>query len=147
MFSYHFNLSQEQPANKESLMHLQTYLAAFGVFLDLSWEEGTSRMSIFVSDKALEKKASCPAKQPPSVPNDGTGSVPDVPVKRRGRPAAHPKNDITLGHVYHLRFMGVPATAIAEEIGVSRRTLYRRLESINGKNISPDTPFSQWPCQ
>jgi hypothetical protein len=46
MFSYHFNLSQEQPANKESLMQLQINLAAFGVFLDLSWEEGTSRMSL-----------------------------------------------------------------------------------------------------
>jgi hypothetical protein len=42
--------------------------------------------------------------------------------------------------------MGVPAETIAEEIGVSRRTLFRRLADVNGKDISPDTPFSQWNC-
>lgn len=146
MFAYHFNLSQEQPANKESLLQLQTCLAAVGVFLDLSREAGNSRMSIFISDEALEKEVSSRMKQTPSVLNGGNGSVPDEPVKRRGRPEARPTNDLTLGHVNHMRFMGVPAETIAQEIGVSKRTLYRRLAEVNGKNISPDTPFSQWIC-
>jgi hypothetical protein len=148
MFSYHFNLSQDQPVNKEALMQLQTYLAAFDVFLDLSWEEGNSRMSIFISDEALEKGATQCAEQSQSGQNDEPDPepVPDTPVKRRGRPAAKPINDVSLGHVYHMRFMGVPAETIAEEIGVSRRTLFRRLADVNGKDISPDTPFSQWNC-
>jgi hypothetical protein len=37
-----------------------------------------------------------------------------------------------------------PAKDIAEEIGVSRRTFYRRFEQIKYKNLDPDTPFSKW---
>ena len=65
-------------------------------------------------------------------------------VKQKGRPKSVPKNDITLARVHHMRFMGVPAKDIAEEIGASRRTFYRRFEQIKYKNLDPDTPFSKW---
>lgn len=61
-----------------------------------------------------------------------------------GRPHARPVNDLTLGDILHKRFMNVPMESIASELGVSRRTLYRKLDAIYGKNIDENTPFSQW---
>lgn len=77
--------------------------------------------------------------------NEGTAQPENDVVKQRGRPKSVPKNDITLARVHHMRFMGVPVRDIAEEIGVSRRTFYRRFEQIKYKNLDPDTPFSKHP--
>ena len=78
------------------------------------------------------------------VDGDSIAQPEDDFVKQKGRPKSVPKNDITLARVHHMRFMGVPAKDIAEEIGASRRTFYRRFEQIKYKNLDPDTPFSKW---
>ena len=61
-----------------------------------------------------------------------------------GRPHVRPVTDLTLGEIHHKRFMNVPMESIASELGVSRRTLYRKLDTVHGKNIDASTPFSQW---
>ena len=40
--------------------------------------------------------------------------------------------------------MGISVEAIAKEIGVSKRTFYRRWTQAEKLGLDPDTPFSQW---
>ena len=77
---------------------------------------------------------------------DGTPetSVANSLSHKRGRPSANPKSDLTFGHVQHMRFMGISVEKIAKEIGVSKRTFYRRWMKAENKGLAPDTPFSQW---
>lgn len=144
MISYKWNLSPEQSSNKEALYKLQACLVAAGVYLDLSWNEDVPQLSISVPEELLEKIAAQQNGQDSSkISQEGNEAAQDPP-KRRGRPSVIPGNDITLGRVYHMRFMGTSAEAIAKEIGVSKRTFYRRFAKASGKNLDPDTPFSQW---
>lgn len=144
MISYNFILAPDQPLNKDPLYQLQACLASADIFLDLSWKDDTLQMTISISEDLLEKVTAKETDQSNVEGEDSTEAELPREIKRRGRPAAKPKNDLTLGRVYHMRFLGVPAETIAEDIGVSRRTFYRRLALINGKNLSEDTPFSKW---
>ena len=144
MISYNFILDPDQPFNKDSLYRLQVCLASADIYLDLSWADNMPSMTISIPDDLPEKAAAKEADQPDTGEEAGIGSAMPGNAKRRGRPAVEPKNDLSLGRVRHMRFIGVPAETIAEEIGVSKRTFYRRLNQINGKNISDDTPFSKW---
>ena len=146
MISYKWTLSLDQPSNETDLSELQKYLVTAGVFLDLSWNGEAPQLTISISEKLLDKAAGQQMEIEPSDcgRNEGTAQPENDVVKQRGRPKSVPKNDITLARVHHMRFMGVPARDIAEEIGVSRRTFYRRFEQIKYKNLDPDTPFSKW---
>ena len=74
-------------------------------------------------------------------PAEGKGSG---RCRKRGRPTAAVKNDLTLARIHHMRFMNVPVETIAKEIGVSKRTFYRRWNQIAQLNLDPETPFSKW---
>ena len=147
MISFKWTLSLEQPANETDLSELQKCLVTAGVFLDLSWNGEAPQLTISISEKLLVKTVDHLHEVEPSdiVDGDSIAQPEDDVVKQKGRPKSVPKNDITLARVHHMRFMGVPARDIAEEIGVSRRTFYRRFEQIKYKNLDPDTPFSKHP--
>ena len=95
----------------------------------------------------MEKADEQPPVDVPSVlpvedqPAEGKGSG---RCRKRGRPAAAVKNDLTIARIHHMRFMNVPVETIAKEIGVSRRTFYRRWNQIAQLNLDPETPFSKW---
>ena len=132
MISYQWFLSPDQPFNKEGLYKLQHCLYAAGIYLDLSWKDNSPVMTISVSEQALEERTGFPMEDGP-LPDDSDccdGSPGDpaanTPSRKRGRPSAKPKSDLTLGHVQHMRFMGISVEEIAKEIGVSKRTFYRR---------------------
>ena len=86
-------------------------------------------MSISVQEVLMEKADEQPPADVPSVPSaedlsaEGKGSG---RCRKRGRPAAVVKNDLTLARIHHMRFMNVLVKTIAKEIGDSRRTFYRR---------------------
>ena len=130
MISFKWTLSLEQPANETDLSELQKCLVTAGVFLDLSWNGEAPQLTISISEKLLVKTVDHLHEVEPSDIVDGDS-------------IAQPEDD-TLARVHHMRFMGVPAKDIAEEIGASRQTFYRRFEQIKYKNLDPDTPFSKW---
>ena len=147
MISYKWYLSPDQPFNKEELFKLQYCLHAAGILLDLSWDKGSPVMSISVPEGLMEKADEQPPTDVPSVfsaedrPAEGKGSG---RCRKRGRPTAAVKNDLTLARIHHMRFMNVPVETIAKEIGVSKRTFYRRWSQIAQLNLDPETPFSKW---
>ena len=165
MISYKWYLSPDQPFNKEELFKLQYCLHAAGILLDLSWDKGSPVMSISVPEGLMEKADEQPPADVPSVlsaedrPAERKGSG---RCRKRGRPTAAVKNDLTLARIHHMRFtaavkndltlarihhmrfMNVPVETIAKEIGVSRRTFYRRWNQIAQLNLDPETPFSKW---
>jgi hypothetical protein len=147
MVSYSWSLSAGQSFDKQALFELQTSLVALGVYLDLSWDGNSPQLSISAPEVTshTEVPTKAATEQNPSVPRESGSDSPGTAKnkKRRGRPAS-PSNDITLGYVHHMRFMGVPAEDIAREIGISRRTYFRVLQQIQHKNLGPDTPFSEW---
>lgn len=147
MISYKWNLSPEQPFDKEALYKLQACLISAGVYLDLSWNGNAPQLSISVSEELQEKVATQHNRLDSSGISKEENETAQDPSKRRGRPSAIPGNDLTLGRVYHMRFMGTSVEAIAKEIGVSKRTFYRRFAKVSGKNLDPDTPFSQWDSE
>jgi hypothetical protein len=144
MISYSFTLSLEQPFNKKSLLKLQTSLANAGIYLDLSWKDEMPQLTISLSEEFLEKSEETTTTSTPNDTDALPATIAPEGSKRRGRPLVQPKKDVTLGRVKHMRFLQVPDKTIADEIGVSKRTLYRRLNQINGKGLNDDTPFSQW---
>ena len=148
MVSYSWSLSAGQSFDKQALFELQTSLVALGVYLDLSWDGNSPQLSISAPEVTshTEVPTKAATEQNPSIPRESGSDSPGTAKnkKRRGRPLASPSNDITLGHVHHMRFMGVPAEDIAREIGISRRTYFRVLQQIQHKNLGPDTPFSEW---
>ena len=162
MISYKWYLSPDQPFNKEELFKLQYCLHAAGILLDLSWDKGSPVMSISVPEGLMEKADEQPPADVPSVlsaedrPAERKGSG---RCRKRGRPTAAVKNDLTLARIHHMRFMNVPVETIAKEIGVSKRTFYRRWNQMIGVskrtfyrrwnqiaqlNLDPETPFSKW---
>ena len=144
MISYDFILDLHQSFNKVLLSQLQTALAPIGIFLDLAWKDDMPHMIISVPEEIQEKTGNQVAgHQNAGVKDSSMVLMPDTP-RRRGRPAVQPQNNLTLGQVYHMRCMGITAESIAAKIGVSKRTFYRRLNQVDRKNISEDTPFSQW---
>lgn len=153
MISYKWYLSPDQPSNKDELYKLQYSLRAAGIYLDLSWQDGCPVLSISAPEQVLKKDPPLPSE------NDQPSGVFDYPCTsaaedmdpapascpaKRGRPPVVPENDLTLGRVHHMRFMNVPVKVIADEIGVSKRTFYRRWKQIEKLDLDPDTPFSQW---
>ena len=144
MISYDFILDLHQSFDKELLSQLQAGLAPIGIFLDLTWKDDMPHMIISVPEEIQEKTDKREAGHQNADTDDSSMLLmPDTP-RHRGRPAVQPENDLTLGQVYHMRCMGITAESIARKIGVSKRTFYRRLNQVNGKNLSEDTPFSQW---
>ena len=134
MISYQWYLSPAQPFNKDELYKLQCCLYAAGVFLDLSWKDRSPVLTISAPEPASEDSSELPSEE--DSPDDGDHanisfeeSASYVHPAKRGRPSVRPENDMTFGHVQHLRIMGVPVEAIAKEIGVSRRTFYRKWTS------------------
>ena len=131
MISYQWYLSPDQPFNKKELFKLQYCLYAAGIYLDLSWKDGSPVMTISVPEQAPEDKSGLITEE--SISSSDSGPCNDAP-----------KYDITLGCVQHKRFMGISVEAIAKEIGVSKRTFYRRWTQAEKLGLDPDTPFSQW---
>ena len=149
MISYQWYLSPAQPFNKDELYKLQCCLYAAGVFLDLSWKDSSPVLTISAPEPASGNRSELPLEEDST--DDGSPinasseeSAPYVLSAKRGRPSVRPENDMTFGHVQHLRSMDVPAEAIAKEIGVSRRTFYRKWTQAQVQGIAPETPFSQW---
>ena len=129
MLVYKWALSASQPENEVRFMDLQYALYERSILINTSVEEGSPYITLYVdetSSVSSRKKV-----------NDNTAC-------KRGRKPKSPRNDLTLGQVRHMRFMEMPMKDIAFEIGISKRTLYRRLEQINGLNLPEDTPFSKW---
>ena len=139
MISYQWYLSPDQPFNKKELFKLQYCLYAAGIYLDLSWKDGSPVMTISVPEQAPEDKSGLITEESISSSdsgpcNDALESLdPKAPAHKRGRPSVVPK-----------RFMGISVEAIAKEIGVSKRTFYRRWTQAEKLGLDPDTPFSQW---
>lgn len=145
MISYQWHLSPDQPFNKEELCRLQCCLYAAGIYLDLSWNEGSVIMSISVPEDLMEKvDAQQEVNNTDSIPAEDPPAGAAVPRRKRGRPSAVVKNDLTLARIHHMRFMNVPVETIAEELGVSKRTFYRRWKQIACMDLDPETPFSRW---
>ena len=144
MISYDFFLALNQTLTKAQLSQLQACLISFGIFLDLSWHNDIPHMTISIPEDILEAATARNEGHPDEGGKDNSPQKMSAAPARRGRPVVLPKNDLTLGCVHQMRDMGVPAGTIAKEIGVSKRTFYRRLEQIAGKSISEDTPFSKW---
>ena len=149
MISYQWYLSPAQPFNKDELYKLQCCLYAAGVFLDLSWKDSSPVLTISAPEPASGNRSELPMEE--DSPDDGgpinassEEPAPYILPAKRGRPSVRPENDMTFGHVQHLRIMGVPVEAIAKEIGVSRRTFYRKWTQAQGLGPAPETPFSQW---
>ena len=149
MISYQWYLSPAQPFNKDELYKLQCCLYAAGVFLDLSWKDSSPVLTISAPEPASGNRSEPPLED--DSPHDGDPvnisfeeSAPYAHPAKRGRPSVRPENDMTFGRVQHLRSMGVSAEAIAKEIGVSRRTFYRKWTQAQVQGIAPETPFSQW---
>ena len=149
MISYQWYLSPGQPFNKDELYKLQCCLYAVGVFVDLSWKDGSTVLTLSAPEPASEDSSELSLED--DSPDDGDPvnisfeeSAPYAHPAKRGRPSVRPENDMTFGRVQHLRFMGVPVEAIAKEIGVSRRTFYRKWTQAQELGLAPETPFSQW---
>lgn len=148
MISYQWHLSPDQPFNKDDLCRLQYCLFTAGIFLDLSWNEDSVVMRISVPEDLMEKAdaqqaendTDSPSAEDPPAETSGTR-------RKRGRPSAVVKNDLTLARIHHMRLMNVSVGTIAEELGVSRRTFYRRWKLAEKRDIDESTPFSQWPEQ
>ena len=144
MISYNWTLSAEQPFDKNTVFELQTHLAAVGVYLDLSWNDNAPQLSISVPEKILREEESGDAAQCSSMHTENpASSEASVSTKHRGRPLVSPKNDITLGRVLHIQFMGISSEEIAKKIGISRRTYFRILKNLNDNHYDPKTPFSK----
>ena len=62
-----------------------------------------------------------------------------------GRPRIPSKKDWTIAQIQHARFLNVPMAEIAQSLGVSVRTLYRRWDAATKAHLHPDTPYSKWP--
>lgn len=69
----------------------------------------------------------------------------DDHISTAGRPRIPAKNDWTISQIQHARFLKVPMTEIAQSLGVSVRTLYRRWDAVTKAHLHPDTPYSKWP--
>ena len=140
MLSLYCLLASNQSVDKSTLFEIQTHLLTAGVFLDLVLKDGRPQLVISVSDELLKKEA---APSSGAVLDESTQNQADF-KRQKGRPPAQPEHDITLERVKHLRFMGVPVEAIAKEIGVSKRTFYRKWRQIGDKCLDSSTPFSKW---
>lgn len=139
MLKYKWKLSDSQPEQEIHLLQLQQALAVRSVFLDLAFQDGGIILTIAVDDTVP-----APQKYPDiAAVTDGSSMISHDDI-HRGRPYATPSEDLTLGQVRHMRFMNVPMQTIADSLGVSKRTLYRRLQEINGKHLDENTPFSKW---
>lgn len=139
MLKYKWKLSDSQPEQEIPLLRLQQALAASSVFLDLAFQDGGIILTI-----AMDDTVPAPQKHPDIAAVTDESSMISHDDIRRGRPYVTPNEDLTLGQVRHMRFMNVPMQTIADSLGVSKRTLYRRLQEINGKHLDENTPFSKW---
>ena len=135
MLKYKWKLSYNQPEQEIHFLQLQQALAARSVFLDLAFQDGEITLTI-----AMDDKAPAPQKDPGPA---GSSLLPHDNI-RKGRPYTAPNEDLTLAQVRHMRFINIPMQIIADTLGVSKRTLFRRLHDINGKHLDENTPFSKW---
>ena len=150
MLKYNWKLSDSQPMQEIPLFLLQQELASRSVLLDLTFQDGGVTLTLVVDD-TVPVHQECPCFAGSSVLSSSTGNNSETagaPIPhhdaQRGRPYAAPNEDLTLAQVRHMKFMNIPMQTIADTIGVSRRTLFRRLQSINGKHLDENTPFSKW---
>ena len=93
MISYQWYLSPDQPFNKKELFKLQYCLYAAGIYLDLSWKDGSPVMTISVPEQAPEDKSGLITEESISSSdsgpcNDALESLdPKAPAHKRGRPS------------------------------------------------------------
>ena len=88
MISYQWFLSPEQPFNKDALYRLQYCLYAAGVYLDLSWNEGSPVMTISVPEELMETvDVQAQEDNPTDSDPEETPSEEAVRRRRRGRPS------------------------------------------------------------
>lgn len=64
---------------------------------------------------------------------------------RRGRRPVAPAQDISFAQALQMNAGGTSLANIADYIGVSRRTFFRRWSAARASGIDPETPFSDWP--
>lgn len=136
MESYRWILSPEQPPGNPGISNLQQKLASAGFLLDLSLRDGAVELSINVDD--------VPRTASPDPDVDPVRETAQTPLPRRGRHPSVPKNDITVSQVREMRSKGMVLDEIADHIGVSRRTFFRRWRELQGRDIDPEAPFSTW---
>ena len=99
MISYQWYLSPDQPFNKKELFKLQYCLYAAGIYLDLSWKDGSPVMTISVPEQAPEDKSGLITEESISSSdsgpcNDALESLdPKAPAHKRGRPSVDRERD------------------------------------------------------
>jgi len=134
MLKYTVNLSADQPAQEASLMDFQIALAQEDIFLDMSLEDDKPRMHFYFKRKPLGKSAPADAENPPAP----------QAAPKKGRPRVAAENDISLETALLMLSTGLTAQEVADYIGVSRRTFFRRLSEAKRQRVDLCTPFSDW---
>ena len=130
-----WNLDGLQDSSNPPFSTFQAALAARGLMIDYSFKEGVVKLTL-----EIEKDWAADNVQGNTAGENASSPVP----QKRGRPTCVPANDITLARVRHMRFMNIPVSEIAKEIGVSKRTFYRQWKKVMENHPDDDTPFSKW---
>ena len=144
-----WNLSNIQNHCNPPFSVIQSSLAALGVMLDFSYDGGS--ISVFMEvpepeDPTPQESNGIQVMPETGVDNEESPCQLEENVShphKRGRPSCLPVNDLTLNHVIHMRCENIPVDEIAKEIGVSKRTFYRRWSALK-PDTPHDTPFSMW---
>lgn len=136
---YTWNLSDTQAPSSKMFSDIQVALAAMDIMLDLSLDKGTIKITLGIPDPS----AAC-SPQEESTPMAPIDSETSVLVKKYGRPSCIPVHDMTLDEVRSKRDTNTSIGDIAKEIGVSKRTFYRKWNAISNKALDGATPFSEW---
>ena len=160
-----WNLANVQEAKNPPFSEIQTALSRLGIMLDFSYEKGIVSLTLAFPEISGENEKSSSDHEELFSASSKTGSVESASSQdnkvhmedvqshqnpenaalpqKRGRPSSVPSNDLTFEKVRYMRSMGVTVSEIAREIGVSKRTFYRRWRNI-ADSMLEGTPFSQW---
>lgn len=143
MLKYTWNLETLQPQNDVPIKKIQEALMLRDIFIDYAIKNGTPSLTVYIPNEGDNDTDMITAEKT-TVSETGTEAE-NIQIPKRGRPAAVPKNDLTLERISNMRRLGVSANDIAKELGVSKRTYYRGLEKLKtGGPHSCDSPFSKW---
>ena len=149
MLLHRFNLSLDQPEGALFISELQDKLYSAGILLSLALSDDLIQLTIAIPE---DGPAHMPAPEYGSLTekhdegslisqDEGDGSC----KCRRGRKPAVPSQDISLAQALQMNAGGTSLADIANYIGVSRRTFFRRWSAAQASGIDPETPFSDWP--
>ena len=118
--------------DRERWIFRPKYTHAAGILLNLSWDKGSPVMSISVSESLMKKADEQSPVDVPSVlpaedqPAEGKGFG---RCRKRSRPAAAVKNDLTIARIHHMRFMNVPCRNDREGNRRFQKELLPQMES------------------